>query len=99
MFTLLLINVASVTQQCKTFGGPDPSQKCIFPFKWDEKTYYGCPIDPNDSSKTWCSTKVDQEGNHIVGQKKYGFCNEACTNYREVTTSDGKAVRTLRGHI
>jgi len=73
--------LSSSNNQCKTVGGPDSSQKCIFPFKWNGNTYYGCPIDPDDNSKTWCSTRVDQGGNHVTGQNKYGFCNEACPKH------------------
>ena len=77
----LLINIASTNTQCKTVGGPDPYKKCVFPFTWNGNTYYGCPTDPDDSSKTWCSTSVDGRGNHVTGQKKYGFCNEACPKH------------------
>ena len=77
----LLINLASTNTICKTVGGPDPFKKCVFPFTWNGNTYYGCPTDPDDSSKTWCSTSVDGRGNHITGQKKYGFCNDACPKH------------------
>ena len=26
----------------------------------------------------WCSTKVDEKGNHISYQKKWGNCDETC---------------------
>jgi len=74
-------SLSSTNTQCKTVGGPDPFKKCVFPFTWNGNTYYGCPTDPDDSSQTWCSTSVDGRGNHVTGQKKYGFCNEACPKH------------------
>jgi len=63
---------------CQTKSGPSPNQPCIFPFTWNGKTYNGCPIDPEDSSERWCSTKVDSNGNHITGQGNWGHCNSKC---------------------
>ena len=64
--------------ECQTVGGPDPGKSCIFPFKFQDKIYNECPFDPDDQSKTWCSTKVDSNGNHVVGQKKWGHCGASC---------------------
>ena len=64
--------------ECQTVGGPDPGKSCIFPFKFQDKIYNECPFDPDDQSKTWCSTKVDSNGNHVVGQKKWGHCSASC---------------------
>ena len=85
------IFLASTNSQCKTVGGPDPFKKCVFPFKWNGNTYYGCPTDPDDRSKTWCSTKVDTGGNHVTGQKKYGFCNEVCPKHSSIANSKGNS--------
>ena len=63
---------------CKTVGGPSANQPCVFPFKWSGKTYTSCPVDPDDSDETWCSTKTDSEGNHITGQGLWGQCGPKC---------------------
>ena len=63
---------------CKTVGGPSANQPCIFPFKWSGKTYNSCPVDPDDSNETWCSTKTDSDGNHITGQGLWGLCGPKC---------------------
>jgi len=63
---------------CLTKSGPSSNQPCIFPFIWYGKTYNGCPIDPDDSSQRWCSTKVDSNGNHITGQGNWGHCSSKC---------------------
>jgi len=66
---------------CKTFGGPDPYRQCIFPFTWNGQTYYGCPVDPENNSYRWCSTKVDGYGNHVTGQGRYGYCDNSCPSH------------------
>ena len=53
---------------CTTNGGPKPGKNCVFPFSFEGKTYYGCPPDLKEPGKTWCSTKVDAAGNHVIGQ-------------------------------
>merc|ERR1719219_2803364 len=52
------------------------SKECVLPFRYDDKLYYGCPPDPDVAGEYWCSTKVDREGNHKLGN--YGLCNTAC---------------------
>lgn len=54
---------------CKTIT----FQKCIFPFKYDGKTYNTCTTDDNWSwnSKPWCATTLDANGY----KEDYGFCD------------------------
>ena len=63
---------------CFTVGGPDLGKPCVFPFTFNGIVHFGCPKDPDDPSKRWCSTKVDQSGNHIGGQGVYGDCALSC---------------------
>jgi len=56
----------------------DPEKECIFPFNHDNLTYYGCPIDPEDKTKRWCSTKTDENGVHISGDGAWGYCTPGC---------------------
>ena len=67
--------------QCVTVSGPNPGKLRIFPFKFNGKTYNGCETDPDDRTKTWCSTKVDSRGNHITGQNEYGHCGINCPRH------------------
>ena len=71
-------NSACPKQQCKTVSGPKPNTPCIFPFKYNGNTYNFCPIDPEDSTKHWCSTKVDSSGQHVAGSGEYGTCGPDC---------------------
>ncbi len=59
-------------------SGPNPNADCVFPFNYKGRQYNGCPVDPDDSSKRWCSTKVDSDGNHVGGQGQYGHCGRGC---------------------
>jgi len=63
---------------CKTVSGPSANQPCVFPFKWNGKTYNNCPVDSDDTNETWCSTKTDSNGNHITGQGLWGHCGSKC---------------------
>jgi len=65
-------------QNCKTVSGPSPNSRCVLPFTYNGRTYYECPVDPEDSTKFWCSTQVDQNGNHISNIGAYGHCGSSC---------------------
>ena len=67
---------------CVTVSGPSSFKECQFPFTHKGITYFGCPVDPVDSSKRWCSTLVDKGGNHVVDQNKYGHCSDTCPIHR-----------------
>ena len=61
---------------------PPAVSDCVFPFKWRNKTHYACTYDdisPAFNQKTiiqpWCSTKVDENNNHIDGPN-WRFCNK-----------------------
>ena len=56
--------------KCTTKSDED----CIFPFKFNNKTYYECTWDYSNTA--WCSTKVDKYGVHVGGSK--GHCNFDC---------------------
>ena len=55
-----------------------PEAECIFPFTYNNFTYTGCPTDPVDQTKRWCSTKTDINGVHIVGNSTWGYCTSGC---------------------
>lgn len=59
-------------------SGPNPNAACVFPFIYKGRQYGGCPIDPDDRTKRWCSTRVDSNGVHVGGQGQYGHCGSGC---------------------
>eukprot|EP00094_Tigriopus_californicus_P006154 TCALIF_05926-PA protein Name:"Similar to snk Serine protease snake (Drosophila melanogaster)" AED:0.19 eAED:0.19 QI:0/0.83/0.71/0.85/0.66/0.71/7/188/824 len=61
-----------------TTGSKNPNKPCVFPFKYRGKIYYSCAwVIFHITKGPWCSTQVDEDGNHIRGQ--YGVCQpEKC---------------------
>ena len=51
---------------------------CIFPFKYSGQTLTECTILRDPEDKPWCSTKVDDEGNHETSGGFWGHCGEEC---------------------
>ena len=57
---------------------------CQFPFTHEGRTYFGCTSIITNKTKTgdfefgkpWCSTKTDDNHNHITGNGYYGDCLE-----------------------
>ena len=54
--------------------------RCIFPFVFGEMTYNACTreVSPAINGDPWCSTKVDDDGQHISRQGNWGRCSQAC---------------------
>ena len=82
-------NILHLFSACRTIGGPDPYQRCIFPFIWSGQKYYGCPVDPNNNAIRWCSTSVDRNGYHVTGQGRYGYCDNSCPDHRPLNDNQG----------
>ena len=65
-----------------TKDSKDPEKECVFPFTHVEEdgnfTYHGCPTDPEDKTRRWCSTKTDENGVHINGIDAWGYCTPGC---------------------
>ena len=73
---VLGLNVQKRNICLTTYDSDDPEKECIFPFKHDNITYNGCPIDPIDETKRWCSTLTDDNGDHVNGN--WGYCESNC---------------------
>ena len=81
------LTIVSFFSVCTTISGPSTNQRCILPFKFNGVTHQKCPTDPEDKTKHWCSTKVDQNGQHISGIGAYGNCGPNCPLVSEVIRS------------
>jgi len=66
---------AEMRQPCKTVSGDDPNVSCAFPFKFNGTIYNNCAL---ATDGYWCSTRVDNLGFHVEGQKKWGHCGPTC---------------------
>ena len=54
-------------------NGYNTCERCIFPFRFGGKTYFKCTT--SISAYPWCSTKVDENFNHVTGN--WGLCDES----------------------
>ena len=69
---------------CMTVDGEDPNQQCVFPFNFDGVTYDGCifvgTAYPGET-RPWCSTQTDGNGDHVMGQGKWGYCSAEVSQF------------------
>ena len=61
-----------------TNDGPQKNASCILPFKFKGKLKSNCINDQDPDGRFWCSTKVDNDLNHIGGQGNWGYCGSSC---------------------
>ena len=52
------------------------NETCVFPFTLEGTTYYSCTYDFNfvTGHKPWCSTKTDENDEHIL--EHWGVCDD-----------------------
>ena len=74
-FAIEILKQSIITCYIFTVCHTEEGTPCIFPFKYKDKRYNECTKDGH--SKFWCSTKVDENGNH---EKKWGNCADDCSN-------------------
>merc|ERR1719346_532137 len=68
---------------CTTDSGPQASQACIFPFRYNGVVYTSCTS--VDQAAAWCATQVDAGGNFVTDQ--YGFCPSTCPSTSSSATT------------
>ena len=77
-------------QTCRTTSdspGPSQNKPCVFPFKFQGKLRYGCITDADPDGRYWCSTRTDDDLNHITGQGFWGYCRSRNCPKSRVTQS------------
>ena len=63
---------------CKTVGGPSDNVPCVFPFKFRGDIHNECNWDGDASDGAWCSTLIDDSGQHVGGKGNWGNCGPKC---------------------
>ena len=65
---------------------PQKDKACVYPFIVNNKINNNCTRDHDGHERAWCSTKVDENGHHVIGQNEWGYCdsgwksNSICSN-------------------
>jgi hypothetical protein len=68
---------SEIPEKCLTTNdSTDPNKPCIFPFKFNDVVYEGCPTDLKDKNKRWCSTESNE--NNVENSEKWGYCSGYC---------------------
>ena len=75
-------------------AGPSTGTKCIFPFTHNGVIHKTCTKHGIEDTeyKPWCSTKVDDNGNHISGN--WGDCSQDCPFEVDCLTVAGPSTGT-----
>ena len=101
LITLTLLEIASSNplKKCNVTNkkGPQKNKPCIFPFKIGKTKYLECTNEKDPDGLFWCSTKVDENGNHVGAADQWGYCDESCSfgNTNFGNTSSNTKPRTI----
>ena len=92
-FFFLKSHTGSAIKRCQTTNEPGSKVKnspCKFPFTNNGKKYDSCTTDNDPDGRFWCSTKVDQSGNHQKGN--WGYCSRKCYDEIKCQTTNEPGV-------
>ena len=67
-----------ILMNCSTVSGPNPNASCIFPFELKGITYHQCTT-TEGAITPWCSTLIDDSGEHIGDAGNWGYCGPECS--------------------
>jgi hypothetical protein len=80
LFLTIATTGASLRCAKTGLGGPQENRSCIFPFTIENTTYNECTRNHDRFGRFWCSTKVDDFGNHVTLEDEWGYCDESKNN-------------------
>ena len=62
-------------------SGANPNAPCVLPFKFKNFTYHQCTTADNAEGDItpWCSTLIDDSGEHIGDAGNWGYCGPDCS--------------------
>lgn len=91
---IFAINFKYISAQCTTIvtpGGTQTPEKCKFPFRYYGQEFQSCTTFGEKYKLEWCSVQVDNQGNHVKGQGRWGHCDKSLclnNNTNTVTSSN-----------
>ena len=72
------------------------NKPCQFPFRYNGVSYSTCTLKgADDVNSPWCSTLVDNNGNHVSGGGHYGNCGSKCP----LSGRSGSSINSLMSEI
>ena len=82
----LLFLLFQLTSSCEVRQqSNDQTTPCQFPFILGNTTYYGCTSHLDPEGKLWCSTKTNDQSEHIGQKSFWGYCLDPnCPNDQQV---------------
>ena len=89
LFLSLLSNFFAILKYCKgncfttvvKDGKSAIGSQCMFPFIHKGVQYQRCTYENSGDNQPWCSLKVDENGEHVSGQGRWGVCGKHCPKY------------------
>eukprot|EP00088_Acartia_fossae_P000995 TRINITY_DN10368_c0_g1_i1.p1 TRINITY_DN10368_c0_g1~~TRINITY_DN10368_c0_g1_i1.p1 ORF type:complete len:197 (-),score=10.30 TRINITY_DN10368_c0_g1_i1:366-956(-) len=79
-------------KDCTTLNG----EKCVFPFKYGEKTYHECTFDKTDNGLPWCATSVANSTRVMTTSDDCDSTNYAC-QFNNICLTDLSGPKNGRG--
>ena len=68
----------AVHTNCRTVDGPRRERSCVLPFRFKNVVYQGCTSIDDRDRRLWCSTKTENNLDHVGGQMHWGYCGPSC---------------------
>ena len=90
---------ASPRKECVTVDGPGQGSDCQFPFIYKGVTRDGCITEADPDGKLWCSTAVDNDGQHIVNGQHWAHCSSQCPISSTPTPAQSSSAFTVNIEI
>ena len=73
-------------RQCTATNKSGIRRDCIFPFRYESRTYYEC-TEVDSSTGAWCATQVSTGDGITAVSTSYTDCDPGCPGYRSRPTS------------
>jgi len=86
LVTFFAIFHVCLGQKCLTTSeGPKRQTECKIPWKFNGKLINGCTTETDPDGRWWCSTKIDNDLEHIGGGGNWGYCSLDCPGPAPIT--------------
>jgi hypothetical protein len=76
----------TTTVTCRTVSTPSGTsspEPCVFPFRFDNVSFFECTPHLHSFMIKWCSVEVDDAGDHVSGRGRWGNCDpQGCRGRR-----------------